>query len=717
MHPTSSESRLRALWLWILQFADLLVLIRVPLLMVLAGVLLSLYVAQIRELFDISLERPLWALATWVFCLGLSLLVWYSARTLYSFHWPHWQASTVLQLWLGRRLPRLLSTVAPLTLALAYLQATPPPDSRANLVMVAAFALQALGLWLFTTYRRALIHRLAPGAAAARVDAQPQVGLLAHWRELPGIARRFHYAGLAALAGSWLVGLYFPGAIDRFGPLALILGAASFSIWASTWPIYLAARLRFPLLSAMAAWAVLMTAIGLNDNHAVRLTLTQQSDQDPPPGLHYAADDRPALGAFSQRWWRERSSSCRDEVWLVSSEGGGIRAAMWTVLVLSELHRRTGGQLWPCTFAVSGVSGGSLGLAVFAGAYRDLRGQLDDDALRALQQLLEADFLAPVLGSMFGVDAVQRFLPLRVFSDRGQALENAWLAAYARHLPAAAEQQPAHSLAGPLADTLFARDEARSPLPALLLNTTSVNSGLRIVQHPFSTLYRGELANIFPGVIDGAEWLPRELPTFSAVHNSARFTLVSPAGTVLRRAGDDADGNVQRLGQVVDGGYFENSGTTTLQAVIDRLRGTHAGARLPADAAPDAAGATAAAARIRVIHISNDTGVPAFARNGLDVCPARLHPPGQNAPLNGELRAPLVAILATRDARGEYARQALMDQVAALRGELWHFRLCPGERALPLGWTLSPESTAEMLRQLGDNPNIPSIGEAFREDG
>lgn len=708
------KTLLRSLWRLILQLADLLVLIRVPLLMVLAGFVLSAYVAQIRELFDISLEKPRWATAAWVFSGGFSLLVWYSARTLYCFHWPHWQASEPLQQWLARRLPRLLAAGAPLTLAGAYLQATPPPGQHSGLAWSAAYVMLALGLWLFTTYRRALVHRLVPTTdRPLGLDAQPQVALLDHWRELPRFTRFVHYTGLVALAASWFVGLYFPASIDTFGPLALILGAASFSVWASTWPIYLAARLRFPLLTAMAIWAVLMTAIGLNDNHAVRLTAEQQSDQDPAHGLHYASEGRPSLADFGDAWWRQRRELCRNEAWLVSSEGGGIRAAMWTVLVLSELHRETGGRLWRCTFAVSGVSGGSLGLSVFAGAYRDLHGHIDPAAEQRLRALLEADFLAPVLGSMFGVDAVQRFLPLRVFSDRGEALENAWLAAYARHVPDPARPTAAESLRGPLADTLFALDPAHSPLPALLLNSTVVDSGLRLIQHPFSTLSRHHLSDAFPGVIDGARWLPRELPTFSAAHNSARFTFVSPAGTVSKRSGDNADGAITRLGQVVDGGYFENSATTTLQGLIDRLRGTQAGATAPADAAHPGT-AIAPGARIRVIHISNDVSVPPFARNQLDRCPSPAQAKPTQAPLFGEARAPLIAILATREARGEYARQALMDQVAAVRGELWHYRLCRGDRELPLGWTLSAESTAEMLRQLAGNLNTAEIRAAFQ---
>lgn len=146
---------------------------------------------------------------------------------------------------------------------------------------------------------------------------------------------------------------------------------------------------------------------------------------------------------------------------------------------------------------------------------------------------------------------------------------------------------------------------------------------------------------------------------FSAVHNSARFTLVSPAGTVRRR--------FETLGQVVDGGYFENSATTTLAHVIERFRAT-----------------TGTDAPVTVIHISNDPGVAPFAPDGDDRCPTP--PPAEAIDIQGELRAPLTALLATRDARGQYAREELGEQIEARRNDhLCHYRLCQRQRTIPLG--------------------------------
>jgi hypothetical protein len=55
------------------------------------------------------------------------------------------------------------------------------------------------------------------------------------------------------------------------------------------------------------------------------------------------------------------------------------------------------------------------------------------------------------------------------------------------------------------------------------------------------------------------------MPMSTAVHNSARFTYVSPAGHL--DAGDAVD-----YGNVVDGGYFENSGLATLLEIYGILR-------------------------------------------------------------------------------------------------------------------------------------------------
>jgi hypothetical protein len=162
---------------------------------------------------------------------------------------------------------------------------------------------------------------------------------------------------------------------------------------------------------------------------------------------------------------------------------------------------------------------------------------------------------------------------------------------------------------------------------------------------------------------------------------------------VARRDGDHAPI------QLVDGGYFENSGATTLLDVIAALRDNHSGKKLA----------------LRVLHISNDVNLEGFAtvRDGQpqveDQCPGTASPGKQ--PLSGDAAAPIEALLSTREARGGYARE-ILDRSLDDSDRLWHFRLCRSKYPIPLGWAISHAVFDEMRRQL-DTKVTPEMAEAL----
>src|SRR6516165_6005819 len=91
---------------------------------------------------------------------------------------------------------------------------------------------------------------------------------------------------------------------------------------------------------------------------------------------------------------------------IVATAGGGIRAAYWTATVLEKLARdfEKEGGVRPYLFAISGVSGGSVGATAFdaALAQRDENQCAAGDATCPLATtFLTADFLAPALASLF----------------------------------------------------------------------------------------------------------------------------------------------------------------------------------------------------------------------------------------------------------------------------------------------------------------------------
>jgi hypothetical protein len=130
----------------------------------------------------------------------------------------------------------------------------------------------------------------------------------------------------------------------------------------------------------------------------------------------------------------------------VATAGGGIRASYWTATVLGAIQDARP-QLSDQLFAISGVSGGSVGAAVFRAVLQaqdakstqalcDL-GQtpqgwqnLDKNPVTSCSQVvLGRDFLGPTVARMFYPDLVQRFLPLPQsvsLPDRSEGLELAW---------------------------------------------------------------------------------------------------------------------------------------------------------------------------------------------------------------------------------------------------------------------------------------------------
>lgn len=266
--------------------------------------------------------------------------------------------------------------------------------------------------------------------------------------------------------------------------------------------------------------------------------------------------------------WLERSAGCETTVHgetvrplvLVAAEGGGIRAATWTVATLAEFadDSRCAAD---AVFLSSGVSGGSVGLAVAATASGDA-----DDLRAAIRDLGRSAALPGALIGLIGSDPLASTTGLRSptvedparWRDRASLIEDGWRAADS------ALAQPWDADPG-------------APTGLVVLNSTDILSGCRVVVSQVelgsgtggSTTQRPaerprcdqgsaeppltlDLLDLYGSCPFGADWA-------TAAMLSARFPVVTPGGVVdLSTAcagGDDHD----RL-HLVDGGYAENSG-------------------------------------------------------------------------------------------------------------------------------------------------------------
>jgi hypothetical protein len=266
-------------------------------------------------------------------------------------------------------------------------------------------------------------------------------------------------------------------------------------------------------------------------------------------------------------------------VYLVSSEGGGIRAAVWTAFVLQHLAEADA-QFAARTFSISGVSGGAIGAALFRAC-----SAVPSQRAACLDRFARTDLLAPLVSAWMFEDALARVVPTRWcdtpgcgFLTRGAWFEQAMEAAAPGLRPgliASREQLAAARAEGP-------------HVPYLLLNATWVESGERAVASDLRIDWRQ-----FRGAKDQLRITGRDLPLGAAAHNAARFPFVNAIGGLTAppqrcrtRLADplphertgvhelDAGGGPREgrevCGHLADGGYFDNSGA---QSTLDVLQG------------------------------------------------------------------------------------------------------------------------------------------------
>jgi hypothetical protein len=689
---------------------------RAALLTLLAGLLLLFAAGQGRELID-GLDAAPWAHLAWF---AVALLYW-------SFQCWHWSRvelylafGTDRQAWGGRarlilHLPRVYGVAVHLMALMAIVwSASATRPGLAVLAPIGAVLLSVTIFLLLVSRRLALLdaleHKgLAAGPLARALTTRPirpgaplrqALGALAPLSRLVLAGSLALFALNAALGGLWPVetGARHGSAAIAFGGLGSWVAILSILALASR-------AFRFPVLASLVL-ARIVTGL-LVDEHPVRGDPT--SVWDGPE-----ADPRPTLVAEFGRWRGGvvPGGEAPVPLVLVATAGGGLRAAWWTATALAGLMERHPG-LERHIVAVSGVSGGSLGAAVVAACLareqeRARAGPLDAGRIGACARgVLANDFLAPTLVALLYTDVLGPALtePLGL-GGRAAALENAWAAAFDQ-LPER-PIRPDGSWRNPLAEPFLGLGSGGEGwLPILLLNATHEERGRRVVasrvrvdQPPFLDAW------------DLHRLMGRDLWTVSAVHNSARFTFVSPAGLVRGPAPESA-----ARGHLLDGGYFENFGAATL---LEALRGIQDGLDEPARFLPI------------VIQITSD---PELAGHDIvtdGACrepePLPFAPGDARSPftLANEALAPLAGLLATREARGLLAVRELARAVrcaprpaAAPEPAFVHLAMCGmGERRPALGWVLdsrSREAIDGLLDPRGCNgPELAELDRALR---
>ncbi|MGH3127391.1 MAG: hypothetical protein ACRDPX_05690 [Gaiellaceae bacterium] len=622
-----------------------------------------------------------------------------------------------------RRLVALFAT-EPLVLGFAalalYVLLTQPPrdDTEPWLQVVLGVLLAFAGWWLY--HRLASIpalstrtYRIAGGilvvgslVLAVVVIARPYEVA----SRLGGIAMLASFLALLALVGALVV------RVNDGVPAPPSLAALEIK--------------HVPLLTLLLVWFVLASVLDKGGYHDIRADL----------------DSSARSVTFEQAWscWLQRNgldaadfARCPKPIRattatpagavpliLVASTGGGTRAAYWTAAVLDcafetndpqcDVSTRAPGSFERSDrlFAMSGISGGSLGLA----GYTALLAEREEDGTASdpewYERRLSGDALSPSVAWWLYVESVQSLLRFTGTRDRAAVLEQGW------------ESDWQNGGGDALERGLFETWWRRSHTPLLLLNGTNVTDGCRFsVSVLNASIEAGETeserieqcrsSRAFdedasgPVAPDSALAATRELADYACPDSgdirlstaallSARFPFVSPSGRIAS-CNDDSI-----VSYVVDGGYLDTSGASPLVELMKRL-----------EPLIDRFNQATTTRCVVPFLIQVDNGPPAGAQEGT------------RRPL--EVNVPLVTLFQTRIARAANARNAAAleftteypDAVLRTPGgdELLGDRYAhffnvdaPGPRP-PLGWVMSSFSRDELRADRFRGPNPDAFAE------
>lgn len=654
----------------------------------------------------------------------LGLSVWYAARWLIAVQLQALPLSGRADTWPRTWLPRLGGAVAPGLVAAVLLWPGKFPALSGMITggVALAFVAQAAAL-LLLFWKRAALGGLMQGPGR-QPDGQP--GSLPSGAPLPPFTVRVLGWALMLTALLALVFLLFALTAPRVvgAAAAAAIALASINLFGSFVLTYLPLRNGLPPLAPwLVAYAVVIGVF--NDNHGPRLVASSAagvaavSATASPPAQ--AAASSPDASSTAERLsparafenWRQGLPG--GDFYIVAAEGGGLRAAYWTAAVLEQLSQQmpgSGGAV-PAVpgfaqrvFALSGVSGGSVGVAMWAAALWPER-CLDKipvaanavappaaaAAAPAMQattavpamtaasaptasRMLGTDFLSPAVASLFYDDLAQRFVPIAIPAlDRSRGLEEGW--------ERAAWRIPGRPLEKTI-DGFYAAGCRR--LPELLLNSTVAETGQRAI------LSRLDVSE-FVDVRSLMDLTPVRQPLSGLMLQSARFPLISPAGSV--RALPTDDGGVMawlrehlwpdtRM-RLVDGGYFDNSGLQTALELLDQLGN-----------APAAAGLRPVLIVIRNEVVANPMCGPPSPGGYCPALPST--PPDKEVAVWRWLHESTPPLRGLYNVRASHQKLLARRTVSAFEGWVIEVQPQPHQDGLkpPLGWALSADARTQM---------------------
>lgn len=241
-----------------------------------------------------------------------------------------------------------------------------------------------------------------------------------------------------------------------------------------------------------------------------------------------------------------------NSVFFIASHGGGLKSNAWTLHVLEKLHQETKGALMKRTIALSGASGGSLGLALYTGLSKETSGDFNSDTALLhdrIKVISKGNYTSSDLALTFGLDTFRKLW----FFNREFAIQDRPYYAMIKYQNYVEDTTYRYLSKKPFRRFWREVYDKNTYFPSLIMNTAATTGKRGVLwsvkANNFNNIFHfsenlGELRSFD----DTGKALPKTLSFYEAVSTTNRFPVFSPAA------------KIPGYGHYIDAGAIDNSG-------------------------------------------------------------------------------------------------------------------------------------------------------------
>jgi hypothetical protein len=454
------------------------------------------------------------------------------------------------------------------------------------------------------------------------------------------------------------------------------------------------------MLPGVIAWTQDSRAVDVTLKDAPAASATPDPNREPAlkqPFAQWLAPRLAGAGAAA-------SPGSKYPVFIIAVEGGGIYAAAAASLLLAKLEDAIPG-FSQHVFAISGVSGGAIGATVFQSLARAVQSSAGGQAhtVNAGDGPASATTPSPPKGCPQDPDTARQRDPTQPLTARvAKVIQDDHFSpavgAIFSEVLGAPKGRP-EVLAASFTNSVCSQDDVAGAAlnrryrdhwfttalaPALVLNSTWVETGFRVAFAPFALHESDDSLYSF-----AHEAMPGDEATslIQAAVVSARFPGMLPAYSMVMKA----NGRPLRW-NFVDGGYADNSGASTalaLHRALEKVAGDRA--------------------EVRVILLTGSNPEPDLSPNSVNITGTTFR----------DTLAPIAAVMKVRAGLGNQAVARACDafypgmdckkEASERNARLKIVEIEEETYGLPLGWKLS-RSTFEIVKWMLGRPELCGDG-------